>query len=102
MNYKIVYDKPGRIRLTYGTGSVFRPAGYGIESLLMSGSEVLSAEASHVNGGILICYEPGYRDNVLAVIDGLNKRCLSVLQKQDINQVRELDDAFLRSMAAFY
>jgi|GEM_PF-2030180 len=85
-----------------GQGAFSAQQGYGIESLLMSGSEVLSAEASHVNGGILICYEPGCRDSVLAVIDGLNKRCLPVLQKQDINQVRELDDAFLRSMAAFY
>jgi len=65
----------------------------------MSGSEVLSAEASHVNGGMLICYKPGCRDSVLAVIGGLNKRCLPVSQKQDVNQVRELDDAFSRSMA---
>ena len=100
MNYKIVYDKPGRIRLRMGQGAFSAEQGYGIEALLMSNSAVLGAEASYVNGGILICYKAGCRDGILSVIDGLHKACLPVSQKQEVNQVRELDDVFTRSVAA--
>lgn len=100
MRYNIVYDKPGRLRLRMGQGAFSAEQGYGIESLLLSGSGVMSAEASYVNGGILICFVPGWRDRIVAVIDGLDRRNLPVFGQRDINQIRELDDAFSRSLAA--
>jgi len=74
--------------------------GYGIETLLLSGSGVLAAEACCKNGGILISYEPGCRDKVLDVIHGLDRRNLPASGQRDINRIRELDDAFSRSLAA--
>lgn len=98
MRYNIVYDKPGRLRLRMGQGSFSEEQGYGIETLLLSGAEVLSVEASSINGGILVCYEPGCRDRVLTVINRLDGRNLPVSGQQDINRIRELDDTFSRSL----
>ena len=99
MRYKIVYDQPGRLRLRMGQGAFSAGQGYGLETLLMSELWILSAEASCVNGSILIYYESGSRDQVVAVMDGLDEKHLPISGKQDINQIRELDNEFSRSLA---
>lgn len=99
MRYKIVYDKPGRLRLRMRQGAFEAAQGYGIEQLLTSRTGVISAEATSVNGGILIYYTPGSRDDVLAVIGKLDRNNLPESRKQDDNWTRELDDVFFRSLA---
>lgn len=100
MRYKIIYDKPGRLRLRMGQGAFEAAQGYGIEQLLASQTGVIFAEASSINGGILVCYKPDSRDNILAVIEKLDRKNLPEAQKQDANWAKELDDTFFHSLAA--
>lgn len=100
MRYKIIYDKPGRLRLRMGQRAFSAEQGYGIEALLLSEVCVSSAEASAVNGGILILYKPGFRDRLISIIDGLERHNLPVSPKQDANWIREIDSAFASSIAA--
>jgi len=100
MRYKIIYDNSGRLRLRMGQGVFSSSQGYGIEKLLTAQKSITSAEANSINGSILIHYKTGYRAFVLAVIDDLGKNRLPKAKKQDSDWVRELDDAFYRSLAA--
>ena len=99
MKYKIVYDKPGRLRLRMGRSAFSAEQGYGIEELLLSESWGLAAEACCVNGGILIHYKLGCRNQVLSLLERLDKKNLPVSQKREANQLRELNDSFSYSLA---
>ena len=100
MQYKIVYDKPGRLRLRMGQRAFSAEQGYGIEQQLLSEACVLSAEAGCVNGGILIHYKSGCRSQVLTVLEMLFEKQLPVAQKSEASQLRELNDSFSYSLAA--
>jgi len=100
MQYKIVYDKPGRLRLRMGQEAFSADQGYGIERLLTSKDGILSAEASPINGGVLIHYLPGLRDDVLSEFEGFDKTNLPTAIKPDADAIRELDNDFSRTLAA--
>jgi heavy metal translocating P-type ATPase len=60
MDYKIVHELPGRIRLRCPRGFGFTKDEAGvIESLLAAQDGVLDVSASHVTGSVLIFYDPG-------------------------------------------
>lgn len=100
MWYKIIYDKPGRLRLRMGQ-EAFAPAqGYGIEQQLKSQTGIISAEATSINGGVLIYYKPGSRDRILAYVEKLDRNKLPESEKQDANWTRELDDTFSHALLA--
>lgn len=100
MQYRIIYDKAGRLRLRMGQGAFSASQGYGIETLLLAEACVSSAETSTVNGGILILYKPGFRDRVISIINGIDRNKMPVSPKQDGDCIREIDNAFTRSIAA--
>ena len=99
MRYKIIYDKPGRLRVRTGRYTFSTEQGYGIEKLIMSSPVAISAEATPANGGILICYKPNCREQILSLIDHLDSQNLPVSTVLDVNYRRELDDALVRSLA---
>ena len=97
MRYKIIYDKPGRLRVRTGQDAFSKAQGRGIERMLASNAWVLSAKATYVNGGILINYEADSRCNLFSLLDGL---VLSEIEPINENsEIDELDDDFIRSLA---
>ena len=73
--------------------------GYSIEAFIMSAKSVISVEANHINGGILILYIPGCREQIIALLDNLDIRSLPESKALEIHHKREIDDAFIRSIA---
>jgi len=73
--------------------------GYGIENLLLSNIWVHSSEANSVNGGLLVCYKPGHREDVLSIVDYLDRSSLPVSHKRTESNVKELDGNFAFSLA---
>ena len=99
MRYKIIYDKPGRLRVRTGRYTFNAEQGYGIEQYIMSGLDVISAEATPANGGILICYNSDIKEQILSLLNDLDKKNLPISTVLDTNYRRELNDALMRSLA---
>jgi len=99
MRYKIVYDKPGRLRLRMGQNAFLPEQGYGIENLLLSNTWVKSAEANNINGGLLVHYHLGYRENVLDIINYIDRTNLPSSHKRTENNIKEFDGNFAFSLA---
>ncbi|MEW9124480.1 MAG: heavy metal translocating P-type ATPase [Thermotaleaceae bacterium] len=98
MNYKILYDKPGRLRLRLGQAAFTREEGYGIEKLLYGLEGVLSVSTTPINGGLLITYEEENRENILNVIEGLSKTSLPVAAPGELSIDRELYETFAKKV----
>jgi len=99
MLYRIIYDQQGRLRVRTGRYSFSTEQGYGIEKLILSDPSVFSAEATPANGGILVCYKPDCREQVISLIDSLDTQNLPESTALGVNYKRELDDALIRSLA---
>jgi len=99
MNYKIICDEPGRLRVRMGKYAFTIDQGYGIEAHFMSHEALIRVEATSVNGGILIIYEPNCRAEMIALIEDLDRHNLPTSKALDINYKRELDDSFTRALA---
>lgn len=76
MNYRIVYDKLGRLRLRCGMYAFQERQGFALAALLRENPAVQSAEVTYRNGGILIYYQPGQREAVLQQVDAIQKKRL--------------------------
>lgn len=98
MNYKILYDKPGRLRLRLGQAAFTREEGYGIEKLLYGLEGILSVSTTPINGGLLITYEEENRENILNVIEGLSKTSLPVAAPGESSIDRELYETFAKKV----
>ena len=68
MKYKIVYDTPGRLRLRCGSNAFSKDREQGLEMYLTNIPGVFSAVASSVNGGILVYYDEGAREDILSAV----------------------------------
>ena len=68
MRYKIVYDRPGRMRVRCGAGVFTAEQGYGIADLLREGADAHKVEVCPINGSVLICYPESNRQTVLAIL----------------------------------
>ncbi|MCL2227735.1 MAG: heavy metal translocating P-type ATPase [Oscillospiraceae bacterium] len=99
MQFKIVYDKPGRLRVRMGRDAFNSEQGYGLEALIMSVPSVSSVAASPANGGLLICYRHDCPKQVFDLLEGLDERNLPVSKALDANYKREIDDKFFRTLA---
>ena len=97
MPYKIIYDKPGRLRVRLGRGKFTKPQARSIERLLTNTTGVLSAQATQVNGGILIYYEATHRAGILGLLDNLVIKDLPLLEED--SAVSELDSQFARAFS---
>lgn len=76
MRYKIIYDKPGRLRIRCGNMAFEREQETGISALLLGINGVFSAKASYINGSILMCYNGDIRETLLKTVDNLNIRTI--------------------------
>lgn len=94
MNYHIVYDKPGRLRLRCGMYAFQERQGFALAALLRENSVVQSVEVTYRNGGILIYYQPGQREAVLQQVDAIQKKDLAEVDGQEIDLSNKLDTDF--------
>lgn len=81
MKGKIVYDKPGRLRLRFGVHAFERSHEKGIKKLLESDEAVTSVTVRYENGGILVNYLPEARNRVIGLF-----------KKIDLNNLPEVGD----------
>ena len=79
MKFKIVYDKPCRIR--------FR-----------CGSFVKEVDVTSINGGILVMYKTGFRDKVVELVKNLNINTLAPMTEKREYGIKEIDKEFKDSL----
>lgn len=96
MRYKIVYDRPGRIRVRCGAGVFTAEQGWGIADMLRNGAAAYSVEVCPVNGSILINYPENNRQNVLSILNGLKRCSLPVGKPQDDDVKKQIDNDFIQ------
>mgnify|MGYP004653345875 FL=1 len=76
MRYRIVYDKPYRIRVRCGAYAFEKENEADICAYLMSKDFITDAAAHYENGGILVFYKGSYRKSVLKAIAALDVKKL--------------------------
>lgn len=74
MKFKIVYDKPGRIRFRCGGGVFDKTLESAVHKLTLANSCVISAEVHCENGGILVYYKKGHREEVIKTVSQINPK----------------------------
>ena len=68
MLFKIVHENPGRIRLRIGQYAFTPEQAAGLAHYLRSQAGVIDAQTRAANGSVLVTYEKGHRNEVLAAI----------------------------------
>jgi len=98
MEFKIVYDQPGRLRLRADYKAFNQEQGFGIESTLLKIDGVESVESNHYCGSLLIVYSQGYKQ-VLALIEGLDRKNLPVGIMESKHEVATLNQDFFSNLS---
>ena len=93
MKYKIIYDSPGRLRLRCGGGTFSKEQEDSLVSELTDIAGVCFAEASAVNGGILVYYGGDARTEILNRVSQIT---VCGLRKMPLSAMRIADDEFKR------
>ena len=68
MNYKVIHDMPGRIRLRCGQDAFTLDDSYNIEYTLENNNFIENVTASYITGSILIYYNEGFKESVLDLV----------------------------------
>lgn len=96
MRYKIIYDKPGRLRVRCGSDVFEKTQEIPLCAVLSGLPYVYSAKASHINGSILVYYNEDFRSEILGEI---SKISVKTLAKGEISPLDVLDAEFKRDFA---
>lgn len=94
MNFKIVYDKPGRIRFRAGPYAFEPEHEPRIHKACVASAFVKKVEVHSENGGILVEYEEGFRDQVVTLVRKLNLATLPEGEPETSFQMQSLDSRF--------
>ncbi len=103
MRYKVVYDKPGRLRLRFGKYAFTKEQGYGIAQLLQGVLGVKRVIVHTSNGGVLIDYGKYYKqvpDKVKEALYSLERNNLPTSSGSDEQRQAEADMNFVRALAS--
>ena len=95
MNFKITYDKPGRIRFRAGAYAFEKMHEPRIHMACVSEPYVQKAVVHSENGGILLEYEDGYREQVIDFVRNLNIANLPEIEPDTEYQLQALDSESL-------
>lgn len=95
MKLKIVHESRGRIRFRLGSGRFLKEQECPLEELLSALPYVRDAKASSVNGGILVLYKQGFRDELVSYMKGIK---ISAVEKRADSQNEEAKQ-FRRELA---
>lgn len=88
MKFKIVYDKPGRIRFRCGGYAFDKTLEGSVYELVIANSFVQSAEVHSENGGILVYYQKGHRTDIIRFISKINPKALKPVKcEPEIGQI---------------
>ena len=77
MKFKIVYDKPCRIRFRCGNYAIPKEYEESIRFYISTSSFVKEVYVTSINGGILVMYKTGFRDKVVELVKNLNINTLA-------------------------
>ena len=94
MQYKIVYDQPGRLRVRYGPNAFTPEQGYGIAAQLLTYQGIREVNTCAVNGSVLVLYEGSGRAWALQALSALRPQDLPVADPRDGDKLRQIDDHF--------
>ncbi len=94
MKFKIVYDKPGRIRFRCGGYAFDKSLEYSVYKEITDVPFVTEAEVRSENGGILVYYKDGFRKNVIEMITELDTRKLEAAVVDSEYGISEIDRDF--------
>ncbi len=98
MKFRVVYDKPGRIRFRCGSYAFEKSLESAIAKSLSSNGFVTRSEVNSENGGILVYYKKGYRDAVIHAVAAIQpKKLIPAVPDSDI-QITEIDRRFKNSL----
>lgn len=76
MKFRIVYDKPGRIRFRCGGYAFDKMLERSVYELVAVNPFVQKAEVHSENGGILVYYKNGHRADIVRLVSGINPKTL--------------------------
>lgn len=98
MNFKIVYDKPCRIRFRCGGYAFDKALEYSLYKRIISEKYITKAEIRSENGGILVYYKEGFRENVIKLVSKINVRDLEIIPADSEYGITEIDRNFRDSI----
>ena len=98
MRFKVVYDRPGRLRVRAGGYAFERESECPLYMELRKLDFVLAAEVHSENGGILVLYKEGFRGQVLEFLKGLDTRTLPKAAPSTEYQIAQIDSDFKRKL----
>ena len=99
MKFTIVYDKPGRIRFRAGAYAFEKMHEPRIHMACVSEPYVQKAVVHSENGGILLEYEDGCREQVIDFVRNLNIANLPEIEPDTEYQLQALDSDFKNKLA---
>lgn len=94
MKFKIVYDKPQRIRFRCGTYAFDKEYEGAIYNLVTASPYVNSAQVSSANGGILVNYAKGSRSKIIELIKSINVNTLAKNEPSAEFGIQKIDSDF--------
>ena len=98
MKYSIVYDKPQRIRFRCGAYAFDKAYEGCIYNFLIEKNYVKKVEVNSENGGILVMYDKGYRQNVIDVIASIERSSLVKVEAKKTVSVQDIDNNFKHNL----
>jgi heavy metal translocating P-type ATPase len=101
MKFKIVYDKPGRIRFRCGAYAFDKSLETTVQKLVCSDTFVINCEVHSENGSILVLYKKRNREKIVKLISSINPRTLIPVkdEKNSENIDEDFRSAILRIIA---
>lgn len=98
MKFKIVYDKPCRIRFRCGNYAIPKEYEESIRFYISTSSFVKEVGVTSINGGILVMYKTGFRDKVVELVKNLNINTLDPMTEKREYGIKEIDKEFKDSL----
>lgn len=98
MKFKIVYDKPCRIRFRCGNYAIPKEYEESIRFYISTSSFVKEVGVTSINGGILVMYKTGFREKVVELIKNLNINTLAPMTEKREYGIKEIDKEFKDSL----
>lgn len=98
MKFKIVYDKPCRIRFRCGNYAIPKEYEESIRFYISTSSFVKEVYVTSINGGILVMYKTGFREKVVELVKNLNINTLAPMAEKREYGIKEIDKEFKDSL----
>ena len=100
MKFKIVYDKPQRIRFRCGAYAFDKEYEGAIYNIVASSPFVNSAQVCSANGGVLVNYKKGSRSKIIELISSINVNTLAKNEPSAEFGIQKIDRDFRNNLAA--